>query len=182
MARQPGQPEAYMKIGSDGIAISKDRETLFYCPLAGRHLYSVSVDALADRNKSDQDVAGTVKDLCDRGYSSGGLETGPDGSIYLTDYEHNAIHVRDGPREKHRDHVADPRGSGREERPHARGHCRLRPPDRRVDGRRRQLHLAQVRSVPLERSGQLHQRPLPIGVAHAPHVPERRALRERDLL
>jgi sugar lactone lactonase YvrE len=109
MARQPGQPEAYMKIGSDGIAISKDRETLFYCPLAGRHLYSVSVDALADRNKSDQDVAGTVKDLGDRGYASDGLETGPDGSIYLTDYEHNAIHVRDDKGENDRVLVADPR-------------------------------------------------------------------------
>jgi sugar lactone lactonase YvrE len=109
MARQPGQPEAYLKIGSDGIAISKDRETLFYCPLAGRHLYSVSVDALADRNKSDQDVAGTVKDLGDRGYASDGLETGPDGSIYLTDYEHNAIHVRDGKGENDRVLVSDPR-------------------------------------------------------------------------
>jgi sugar lactone lactonase YvrE len=95
MTRIPGQPAAYIKIGSDGIAISGDKKTLYYCPLASRHLYSVSVDALADRNKSDQDVAGTVKDLGDRGYASDGLETGRDGKIYLTDYEHNAIHVRD---------------------------------------------------------------------------------------
>jgi len=109
MSRIPGQPEAYMKIGSDGIAIGKDKETLFYCPLAGRHLYSVSVDALADRNKSDQDVAGTVKDLGDRGYASDGLETGSDGSIYLTDYEHNAVHVRDATGQTDRVLVADPR-------------------------------------------------------------------------
>jgi sugar lactone lactonase YvrE len=109
MARQPGEPEAYLKIGSDGIAISQDKKTLFYCPLASRHLYSVSVDALADRNRSDQDVAGTVKDLGDRGYASDGLETGPDGAIYLTDYEHNAIHVRGASGQNDRVLVSDPR-------------------------------------------------------------------------
>ena len=63
MARMPGQPPAYLKIGSDGIAISPDGKTLCYCPLASRRLYSVSTEALADRNRSDQDVAGTVKQL-----------------------------------------------------------------------------------------------------------------------
>jgi sugar lactone lactonase YvrE len=109
MARQPGQPAAYIKIGSDGIAISRDKKTLFYCPLASRHLYSVSVDALADRKVSDQDVVKTVKDLGDRGYASDGLETGPDGSIYLTDYEHNAVHVRDASGQNDRVLVSDPR-------------------------------------------------------------------------
>ena len=95
MAREPGKPPAYMKIGSDGIALSADKKTLFYCPLVGRHLYSVSADALADRKKSDADVAATVKDLGDRGYCSDGLETAKDGRIFLTNYEHNAVHVRD---------------------------------------------------------------------------------------
>jgi sugar lactone lactonase YvrE len=109
MSRQPGQPEAYLKIGSDGIAISNDRKTLFYCPLVGRNLYSVSVDALADRKRSDEDVAATVKDLGERKYCSDGLETGPDGAIYLTNYERNAIHVRDANGQNDRVLVADPR-------------------------------------------------------------------------
>ena len=109
MARQPGQPAAYMKIGSDGIAISQDKETLFYCPLASRHLYSASVDALADRRRSEQDVAATVNDLGDRGYASDGLETATDGAIYLTDYEHNAVHVRDANGANDRVLVSDPR-------------------------------------------------------------------------
>ena len=109
MARQPGQPDAYIKIGSDGIAISQDKKTLFYCPLAGHHLYSVSVDALADRNKSDQEVAATVKDLGDRGYASDGLETGADGTLYLTDFEHNAVHARDANGQNDRVVVSDPR-------------------------------------------------------------------------
>lgn len=108
MARAPGQPAAYLKIGSDGIAISSDHQTLYYCPLAGRHLYSVSVEAMADRGKSDADVAATVKDLGDRGYASDGLEAGADGQIFLTDYEHNAIHVR-GADGADRVLVSDPR-------------------------------------------------------------------------
>jgi len=109
MARLPGQPEAYIKIGSDGIALSGDKKTLFYCPLASRHLYSVDVNALADRGRSDADVAASVKDLGDRGYASDGLFTGADGRLYLTDYEHNAIHVRDANGSNDRVLVSDPR-------------------------------------------------------------------------
>ena len=48
--------------------------------------------------------------------------------------------------------VAGARRSEHQERPHARVHRRLRPPARLADGLRRQLHLAQVRPVRLERS------------------------------
>jgi sugar lactone lactonase YvrE len=109
MARIPGKPQAYVKVGSDGIAISGDKETLYYCPLISRHLYSVSVDALADRKMSDEEVAKTVKDLGDRGYCSDGLETDRNGNLYLTDYEHNAIHVRNPDGDNDRVLVADPR-------------------------------------------------------------------------
>jgi sugar lactone lactonase YvrE len=94
MARQPGQPDAYITIGSDGIAITADGKTLYYCPLAGRHLYSVSVDALADHDQTDEQVAATVKDLGDRGFASDGLECDHRGRLYLTDYENNAIRRR----------------------------------------------------------------------------------------
>jgi sugar lactone lactonase YvrE len=78
-------------VGSDGIAISPDGKTLFYCPLTSRHLYSVSVDALADRSKSDADVAATVKDLGEKGGAADGLESDAQGRVYVSDYEHNAI-------------------------------------------------------------------------------------------
>jgi sugar lactone lactonase YvrE len=94
MAREPGQPEAYITIGSDGIAITPDGKTLYYCPLAGHHLYSVSVDALADHNQSDEQVAAAVKDLGDRGFASDGLECDHRGRLFLTDYENNAIRRR----------------------------------------------------------------------------------------
>ncbi len=92
--RIPGQSPAKFAVGSDGIAISPDGKTLYYCPLTSRHLYSVSVDALADRAKSDAEVAATVKDLGEKGGASDGLESDAQGRVYLSDYEHDAIRRR----------------------------------------------------------------------------------------
>lgn len=94
--RIPGNPPAAFRVGSDGIALSADRKTLYYCPLTSRHLYTVSADALADQNVSDAAVAATVKDLGDKGASSDGLEADAQGRIYLSDYEHDRI-VRRSP-------------------------------------------------------------------------------------
>jgi sugar lactone lactonase YvrE len=89
--RVPGEPTARFAVGSDGIALSSDNKTLFYRPLTSRHLYSVSVDVLADQNKSDAEVAATVKDLGEKGGAGDGLEADAQGWVYLSDYEHNAI-------------------------------------------------------------------------------------------
>ena len=79
-----------LKMGSDGIAISHDGKRLYYCPLCGRHLFSVSTDALADEKMSPADVAKTVQDHGEKG-ASDGLESDAQGRVYCTDYEHNAI-------------------------------------------------------------------------------------------
>jgi len=92
--RLPGQAPAKFAVGSDGIAMSPDGRTLYYCPLTSRHLYSVSVDALADQSRPDTEVAATVKDLGEKGGASDGLESDAQGRVYLSDYEHNAIRRR----------------------------------------------------------------------------------------
>jgi sugar lactone lactonase YvrE len=89
--RLPGQPPARFAVGADGIAISPDAKTLYYCPLTSRHLYSVSIDALADRNKPEAEVEATVKDLGEKGGAGDGLESDAQGRVYLSDYEHDAI-------------------------------------------------------------------------------------------
>jgi sugar lactone lactonase YvrE len=92
--RLPGKPAARFEVGADGIALSADTKTLYYCVLTGRHLFSVSTDALVDGSKSDADVASTVKDLGEKGGAGDGLEADSEGRIYLSDYEHNAIRRR----------------------------------------------------------------------------------------
>jgi sugar lactone lactonase YvrE len=90
MQHKPGQPPQYLRIGSDGIAISDGGQRLFYCPLASRRLYSVSAEALASETLSDQEVAATVVDEGMKP-ASDGLESDAEGRIYATDYEHNSI-------------------------------------------------------------------------------------------
>jgi sugar lactone lactonase YvrE len=94
MVRESGKKPAHLAIGADGLAMGHDGKYLFYCPLAGRRLYRVSIDALIDEKKSDEEVAKTVTDLGDKGCASDGLESDSEGRIYLTDYEHNAIQRR----------------------------------------------------------------------------------------
>lgn len=91
MNRMPNQPPSSIKIGADGIAISADGERLFYCPLASRNLYSVSVDALINESSTAEQVAATVVDHGDKGGASDGLESDAKNRVYLTNYEHNAI-------------------------------------------------------------------------------------------
>lgn len=90
LERKHGLSPQKPKLGSDGIAISSDGKTLYYCPLISRHLYSVSIDAMADRTKSEADVDQTVKDLGVKG-ASDGLESDASGRLYATDYEHARI-------------------------------------------------------------------------------------------
>lgn len=94
MTRPPHEKPSRLAMGSDGIAIDSEGKRLYYCPLSSRRLYSVSVDALADRARSDEQVAATVQDHGDKG-ASDGLESDAEGRLYLSDYENNAIHRRD---------------------------------------------------------------------------------------
>lgn len=106
--RPPNQQPSPITIGADGIAIGADGERLFYCPLAGRQLYSVSVDALADEKLSDEEVAKTVVVHGDKGGASDGLESDAQNRAYMTNYEHNAI-LRRSPDGMYETLVHDPR-------------------------------------------------------------------------
>ncbi len=99
LERQSDGKTKPVKMGADGIAISADGERLYYCPLASRKLYSVSVDALVDRALDDQAIASTVTNEGDKGGGADGLESDAAGHIYATNYEHNAILRRRSDRE-----------------------------------------------------------------------------------
>lgn len=107
MTRPREGPPTPLRTGSDGIAISADGKRLYYCPLASRRLYSVSVDALADERLSDTQVAETVLDHGEKG-ASDGLESDDRGRIYATNYEHSAI-LRRNPDGTHDTLVQDAR-------------------------------------------------------------------------
>lgn len=91
--REKGKPPASLTVASDGIAISADGETLYYCPLSSRHLYSVPTRLLLDRSASDEAVAAAVVDLGEKG-ASDGLEADDRDRVYAGDYERNSIRRR----------------------------------------------------------------------------------------
>lgn len=90
--RQVDEESKPFRVGSDGIAISPDGETLYYRALTSRHLYSIPVDDLIDQSMKDEDLALKIRDYGQISGASDGLESDSKGRIYLTDYEHNAIH------------------------------------------------------------------------------------------
>ncbi len=90
ITHEPGKKPERLTMGSDGIAIGADGKRLFYCPLAGRHLFSASADALADESKSDEEVAKTVQDHGQKP-ASDGMETDAEGRVYVTSYETNSV-------------------------------------------------------------------------------------------
>jgi sugar lactone lactonase YvrE len=91
--REKGKPPAPFNVASDGIALSADGATLYYCPLSSRHLYSVPTALLLDRSANDADVAKAVVDLGEKG-ASDGLEADDKGRVYAGDYERNSIRQR----------------------------------------------------------------------------------------
>lgn len=79
--------------GADGIALSQDERTLYYCPLTSRRLFSVDAAVLADPSRSDDDVAKTVRDLGEKCVSDG-LECDAAGNVYASDLENRQILCR----------------------------------------------------------------------------------------
>ncbi|MFD7130794.1 L-dopachrome tautomerase-related protein [Streptomyces sp. NPDC059894] len=90
MNRPAGAAPTYYEVGSDGIAVSADGERLYYCPLSSRRLHSVRLDALADPDATDAQVAATVVDLGAKPMADG-LESDDKGRIYGGDLEHDAL-------------------------------------------------------------------------------------------
>lgn len=90
MERKHGLSPQVPKFASDGIAISRDGKTLYYCPISSRQLYSVSIDAMMDRSKSESQVAATIKDLGVKGMADG-LESDSSGGIYAGDEEKSQV-------------------------------------------------------------------------------------------
>jgi len=90
MRRPDGEPPGPVLVGADGIAISSDGTRLYYCPLSSWSLYSVSTDALADENLTDEQVAETVKYEGEK-VASDGLESDSDNRLYVTSFDHGAV-------------------------------------------------------------------------------------------
>jgi len=91
MNRPADGPASPMTIGSDGIALGPEGQRLYFRPLSGRGLFSVSVDRLADREVEESSVVESMTTHGPLPFASDGLEMDADGTLYLTNYEDNAV-------------------------------------------------------------------------------------------
>ena len=69
--------------GADGIALSSDRATLYYCPLSSRRLYMLPTAKLRDFKLSTAALSAAVTDLGERPSNSDGLAFSDAGKLYL---------------------------------------------------------------------------------------------------
>jgi len=78
------------RVATDGIAISPDGATLYYCALSSRHFYAVPAGLLRDSSVSESSLAAAIRDLGPKAPSDG-LAEDAHGTIYAGDYEHGTI-------------------------------------------------------------------------------------------
>ncbi|HEY4273658.1 MAG TPA: L-dopachrome tautomerase-related protein [Candidatus Udaeobacter sp.] len=84
------QKKAPPQIASDGIALDVKSGHLYFHALTAHTLYRIRTRFLTDENLSEQDLETKVENLGQTPAPDGMLEA-PDGSLYLTDLEHNAV-------------------------------------------------------------------------------------------
>ena len=84
------QKKASPQIASDGIALDTKNGYLYYHALTAHTLYRIKTSFLTDEKLSKKDLESKVEKAGETAAPDGMLEA-PDGSIYLTDLEHNAI-------------------------------------------------------------------------------------------
>jgi sugar lactone lactonase YvrE len=105
----PNEPLTTVPLGSDGIALSADGETLFFGPVGGRGLYSIPTARLRDRSQTSELLAQTsISNNGERGVSDG-FETDTNGFIYAGNMEQNEIHFHNPANGTNTLFVRDPR-------------------------------------------------------------------------
>ena len=93
LPRGPDGPIAQSSFGSDGIALSADGSTLYFCPIGSRNLYSVPTARLLDRGPTSELLA--TQSIVDHGNKgiADGLETDSNDRIYSGAIESNAVTI-----------------------------------------------------------------------------------------
>lgn len=86
-----------VEFSADGIALSPDGETLYWQAVTGRTLYRIATRVLRDASLTDDQVADAAEAVGENGVADG-LWIDPQGRMYITALEDDAIKVRDGDR------------------------------------------------------------------------------------
>ncbi|MCI1774017.1 L-dopachrome tautomerase-related protein [Paenibacillus lautus] len=80
-----------VRIGADGIALSADRETLFYCQVTGRNLYAIDTGLLRNFDTPDHIIRNSVQALGCKGTTTDGMHADNQGHVFYTMLEGKGI-------------------------------------------------------------------------------------------
>jgi sugar lactone lactonase YvrE len=95
IAGRPAWKDRPNRTGADGITLSADRKTVYWCPLTGRNLYALDTALLQDYTVSDDEIENAVQDLGDKGTNTDGMGADNQGLIYYTMLEGMGIGIYD---------------------------------------------------------------------------------------
>ena len=98
-----------MRTGADGIALSADKKTLYWCALTARHLYCINTSLLQDFTIPLELIEKSVVDLGDKGTNTDGLGADNQGNIYYTMLEGQGIGIFDPFKRAYRPFITDQR-------------------------------------------------------------------------
>ncbi len=102
-------PDTPMRTGADGIALSADRKTLYWCPLTARNLYGIDTSYLQDFSIPNQEIEKAVQDFGDKGTNTDGMCADNQGLIYYTMLEGQGIGIYDPAEAKFEAFISDKR-------------------------------------------------------------------------
>jgi len=79
---------------SDGIALSADLSTLYYCTLSSPKLYRIDTEILRDWSSTNEDFHNALHEVGSKGYSDG-MTTDSRGRLFFASMEDDAVNVWD---------------------------------------------------------------------------------------
>lgn len=80
-----------LRIGADGIALSADRSTLYYCQATGRNLYAIHTGLLRNEHIPLEQINGAVQVLGSKGTTTDGMHADNRGNLFYTMLEGKGI-------------------------------------------------------------------------------------------
>ena len=78
--------------GVDSIALDRNGDWLYYAAVTSQWLYRIPTKALRDPQLSEKQLAQKVEKFAPKTVSDG-ITTDLKGNVYITDFEHSAIHM-----------------------------------------------------------------------------------------
>lgn len=109
IAGTPVWKDRPMRTGADGIALSADRKTLYWCALTARHLYAIDTALIQDMTTPHAVLEAAVVDLGDKGTNTDGLGADNRGLIYYTMLEGQGIGIYDPATRQYQPFITDER-------------------------------------------------------------------------